>query len=91
MVRVITTGDTARVVLDRGRSLPRDVGEVVASVRQCADAGVAELVIAVPELEQMEQGFLEILEEALVDTPDPLRIWVAVGDPDRYQYARSAG
>jgi hypothetical protein len=36
-------------------------------------------MIAVPEA---EQGWLEILEEALMDTPDPLRIWVAVGEPD---------
>ena len=79
MVRVISTGGTARVVLDRAGSEPRDVGDVVAGVRHCADIGVQELVIAVPEV---EQGWLEVLQQALVSTPDPLRIWVAVGGPE---------
>ncbi len=88
MVRVITTGDTARVVLERGGPGSEDVGDVVAGVQECADAGVEELVIDVPEF---EQGFIEILEEALVDTPDPIRIWVAVGDPDPDRYAPYPG
>ena len=88
MVRVITTGGTARVVLEPGGVRSTDVGDVVEGVRQCADAGVEELVIAVP---QFEGGFLHILEEALVDTPDPIRIWVAVGDPDPDRYAPCPG
>ena len=76
MVRVISAGGTARVVLDRVASRP-DVDDVVAGVRHCAAIGVEELVIAIPEY---ERGWLEVLEEALVETPDPLRIWVAVGD-----------
>jgi hypothetical protein len=81
MVRVITAGETARVVLaERSASGARDVGDVVAGVRHCADIGVEELVIALPEL---ERGWLEDLEVALRETPDPLRIWVAVGDAER--------
>lgn len=82
MVRVITTGGTARIVLERRGSASSEMSEVVAGVLDCADAGVEELVIAVPAA---EEGWLEVLEEALVDTPDPLRIWVAVGDdpPER--------
>jgi hypothetical protein len=79
MVRVITNGGTARIVLERSVRGSDQMGEVVAGVRDCADAGVEELMIAVPEA---ERGWLEILEEALIDTPDPLRIWVAVGEPD---------
>ena len=79
MVRVISTGGTARVVLDRAAARSRDVDDVVAGVLHCADLGVEELVIAVPEF---ERGWLEVLEEALVETPDPLRIWVAIGDHD---------
>jgi hypothetical protein len=79
MVRVITNGGTARIVLERGVSGSEQMGEVVAGVRDCADAGVEELMISVPEA---ERGWLDILEEALIDTPDPLRIWVGVGEPD---------
>ena len=79
MVRVISTGGTARVVLDRAAARSRDVDDVVAGVRHAADLGVEELVIAVPEF---ERGWLAILEDALAETPDPLRIWVAVGDHD---------
>ena len=79
MVRVITNGGTARIVLERRASGSEQVGAVVAGVLDCADAGVEELVIAVPEV---EHGWLEVLEEALLETPDPLRIWVAVGEPD---------
>lgn len=78
-MRVITNGDTARIVVEERVAGHEQVGEVVAGVRDCADAGVEELVIAVPEL---GQGWLEDLELALIDTPDPLRIWVAVGDTD---------
>jgi hypothetical protein len=78
MVRVITNGDTARIVLERTVSGSDQVGEVVAGVRDCADAGVEELLIAVP---QIDERWLEVLEHALTDT-DPLRIWVAVGEPD---------
>ena len=88
MVRVITTGGTARVVLERAGSGSADVGDLVEGVRQCADAGVEELVIDVPEF---QQGFIEVLEEALGDTPDPLRIWVAVGDPDPDRYSPYPG
>jgi hypothetical protein len=50
---------------------------------------VQELLITVPEF---EPGCLEILQEALADTPDLLRIWVAVGDPDPYRpHARLVG
>ncbi len=77
-MRVITIGGTARVELDRKASGTQDVGAVVAGVQHCADEGVEELVITVPEL---EQGWLEILEKALLATPDTLRISVAVGDP----------
>jgi hypothetical protein len=77
MVRVITTGGTARVLLDGKVSDGDDMDEVVAGIRQCADEGVQELLINVPEF---EPGWLEILEEALIDSPDLLRIWVAVGD-----------
>jgi len=79
-VRVITNGDTARIVVEERVSGHDQVGEVVAGVRDCADAGVEELVIAVPELGR--GWWLEDLELALIDTPDPLRIWVAVGDTD---------
>jgi hypothetical protein len=79
MVRVITNGGTARIVLERTASGSDELGAVVAGVRDCADAGVEELVIAVPEA---EHGWLQVLEEALLDTPDPLRIWVAVGEDD---------
>jgi hypothetical protein len=81
MVRVITAGETARVVLaERSTSGARDVGDVVAGVRHCADVGVEELVIALPEL---EREWLEDLQVALEGTPDPLRIWVSVGGPQR--------
>jgi hypothetical protein len=79
-VRVITNGDTARIVVEERVSGHDQVGEVVAGVRDCADAGVEELVIAVPELGR--GWWLEDLELALIDTPEPLRIWVAVGDTD---------
>jgi hypothetical protein len=79
MVRVITAGETARVVLERSSSGARDVGDVVAGVLHCADIGVEELVISLP---QLEREWLDDLELALGETPDPLRIWVAVGDPD---------
>ncbi len=78
MVRVITTGGTARVVLEGKVSDARDMGAVVAGIQHCADAGVEELLISIPE---SEPGWLEILQHALIGTPDPLRIWVAVGDP----------
>lgn len=77
MVRVITTGGTARMVLARRGSASSEMSEVVAGVLGCVDAGVQELVITVPAV---DEGWLEVLEEALVDSPDPLRIWVAVGD-----------
>lgn len=79
-MRVITNGDTARIVVEERVSGHDQVGEVVAGVRDCADAGVEELVIAVPELGR--GWWLEDLELALIDTPEPLRIWVAVGDTD---------
>jgi hypothetical protein len=89
MVRVITTGGTARVLLEGRVSDAEDVGDMVAGIQGCADAGVQELLITVPEF---EPGWLEILEEALADTPDLLRIWVAVGDPDPYRpHARLVG
>jgi hypothetical protein len=77
MVRVITTGETARLVLQRSASGTRDVGDVVAGVRHCADLGVEELLIDLP---QLEDEWLEILERALVAEPDAVRIWVAVGE-----------
>ncbi len=79
MVRVITAGETARVVLRRSNSSSRDVGDVVAGVQHCRDLGVEELVISLPDL---EREWLQILEEALDETPDLMRIWVSVGDPD---------
>lgn len=79
MVRVITAGETARVVLRRSNSSSRDVGDVVAGVQHCLDIGVEELVIALPDL---EREWLLILEEALDDTPDLIRIWVSVGEPE---------
>lgn len=88
MVRVITTGDTARVVVERNGSGSGDVGDVVAVVRECADRGVEELVIAIPDL---GGGWLQVLEEALADTPDPIRIWVSVGDPDPDRFAPYPG
>lgn len=78
-MRVITSGGTARIVMEERVSRTEQLGEVMAGVLDCADAGVEELVIAVPEF---GQGWLEDLEKALIDTPDPLRIWVAVGDTD---------
>ena len=77
MVRVIPAGETARVVLERSASSARDVGDVVAGVRHCVDIGVEEVVIALP---QLERAWLDDLEAALESTPDPLRIWLAVGD-----------
>ena len=79
MVRVITTGGTARVVLEGRTSGVEAVSDVVAGVQRCVASGVQELLIAVPET---ERSWLELLEEALIDTPGPLRIWVAVGDSD---------
>jgi hypothetical protein len=77
MVRVITAGETARVVLERSASDTRDVGDVVAGVRRCADLGVEELLIDLP---QLEEEWLQVLEQALVGEPDPMRIWVAMGE-----------
>ena len=45
-MRVITNGDTARIVVEERVSGHEQVGEVVAGVRDCADAGVEELVTA---------------------------------------------
>ena len=78
MVRVITTGGTARVVLEGRTCGDETVSDVVAGVQRCAASGVEEFLIAVPET---ERSWIELLEQALIDTPDPLRIWVAIGDP----------
>jgi hypothetical protein len=79
MVRVITAGETARVVLDGPTSSPEDVNDLVAGIRRCADDGVEELLITVLEL---DHGWLNVIEEGLAGAPDPLRIWLAVGDPE---------
>ena len=78
MIRVIKRGGTARVLLEGKSSGEADLGSLVTGIQRCADAGVQELLITVPEA---QDGWLEILEEALVDAPSPLRIWVAIGDP----------
>jgi hypothetical protein len=78
MVRVITTGETARVVLDGTASGVEDVDALIAGIRRCADTGIEELLIAVPDL---EHGWLEIIEGGLAAAPELLRIWLAVGDP----------
>jgi hypothetical protein len=77
MVRVIKTGDTARVVLEDRAPETDDVDALVAGVWRCAHAGIEELLIAVPT---QDPTWLEILQEALADTPDPLRIWVSLGE-----------
>jgi hypothetical protein len=82
MIRVIKAGGTARVMLEGQAPGRADLGSLVAGLQRCADSGVQELLIAVPEA---EDGWLEILEEALVDAPSPLRIWVSLGDPDPYR------
>jgi hypothetical protein len=82
MIRVIRAGGTARVMLEGQASGDADLGSLVAGLQRCADSGVEELLIAVPEA---KEGWLEILEEALVDAPSPLRIWVSMGDPDPYR------
>lgn len=69
-------------MLEGQASGPADLGSLVAGIQRCADAGVEELLIAVPEA---DDGWLEILEEALIDAPSPLRIWVSMGDPDPYR------
>jgi hypothetical protein len=78
MVRVITAGETARVVLDGSTSGAEDVTALVAGIRRCTANGIEELLITVPEL---EHGWLEVIEEGIAGSPDPLRIWLAVGDP----------
>jgi len=78
MVRVITAGGTARVVLGGPTSVPEDVTALVNGIRRCAEDGVEELLITVPDL---KHGWLEVIEGAIADSPDPLRIWLAVGDP----------
>ena len=45
MVRVITAGGTARVVLEDQASDAEDVDALVAGVWRCAHAGVEELLI----------------------------------------------
>jgi len=77
MVQVIKTGGTARVVLEDRASETEDVEALVAGVWRCAHAGVEELLITVPS---PDPTWLEILQEALADTPDPLRIWVSLGE-----------
>jgi hypothetical protein len=79
MVRVITAGDTARVVLDGPTSGPEDVTALVDGIRRCAEDGVEELLITVPDL---QHGWLDVVEGAIAGSPDPLRIWLAVGDPE---------
>jgi len=77
MVRVTTTGDTGRVELEDRASDTQDVQALVAGVWRCAHAGVEELLITVP---YSDPGWIEILQDALADTPDPLRIWVSLGE-----------
>lgn len=79
MVRVITAGGTARVVLDGPASGAEDVSALVAGIRRCAENGVEELLITVPDL---QHGWLEVIEGGIAGSPDPLRIWLAVGDPE---------
>jgi hypothetical protein len=79
MVRVITAGETARVVLGGPTSRREDVNALIAGIRHCAEDGVEELLITVPDL---GLRWLEIIEGGIAGSPDPLRIWLAVGDPE---------
>jgi hypothetical protein len=79
MVRVITAGETARVEFEGPASGAGDIDALVAGIQRCADDGVEELLITVPEL---AHGWLELVEDGIADAPDPIRIWLAVGDPE---------
>ena len=78
MVRVITAGETARVVLDGPTCGTEDADALASGLRRCADEGVEELLISIPE----RGGWRELVEGGVADAPDPLRIWLAVGETD---------
>jgi hypothetical protein len=79
MVQVITAGGTARLVLDGPSCEAEDADALASSLRRCAEDGVEELLISIPG---REGGWRELVEGGIATAPDPLRIWLAVGETE---------
>jgi hypothetical protein len=79
MVRVITAGGTARLVLDGPSRGAEDADALASGLRRCAEDGVEELLISIPG---GEGGWRELVEGGVAAAPDPLRIWLSVGESE---------